>query len=78
MDMIRGDARLRASVRNTRTDPPIMDAIEIELLPRGEAFSTAGTGYCFFHGRGAGRPRRLKLAQDRRIPRDILRALRKR
>jgi hypothetical protein len=78
MDLIRGDERLRKSLRNVRTDPPIMNALEIELLPRGKAFSKAGTGYCFFHGKGAGRPRTLVLAPDARMPSDIRRAMRKR
>ena len=59
MDMIRGDRRLRKSVRNARTDPPIMNAVEIEQLRPGTPFSKAGTGYFFFHGKGAGRPRSL-------------------
>jgi hypothetical protein len=68
IDLIRNDARLRTSVRNNRHDPPIMQAIEIEPVPRGSAFSKAGTGYTFFHGRGAGRPRTLTLAAKGRTP----------
>jgi hypothetical protein len=78
MEMIRGDNRLEDSLRNTRSDPPIMRAVEIERLRRGRPFSKAGTGYCFFHGKGAGRPRSLTLAPDRRIPQDIRRAIRQR
>jgi hypothetical protein len=78
MRMIRGDERLRKSVRNARTDPPIMDAVEIERLKRGTPFSRSGTGYCFFHGKGAGRPRSLTLAPDQRIAKDVRAALRER
>lgn len=75
MDMIRSDNRLRKTVRNARSDPPIMDAVEIERLRPGRPFSKAGTGYCFFHGRGAGRPRSLVPAPDTRIPKDVRKAI---
>ena len=57
IQMIRGDARLRKSVRNRLTDPPIMRVVKIERLDRMARLSKSGTGYTFFHGKGAGRPR---------------------
>lgn len=78
MSMIRGDKRLRENLRNARNDPPIMHALEIERLGRASTTSDSSTGYCFFHGRGAGRPRSLRLAPDAGIPKDVLAALRER
>jgi hypothetical protein len=76
MDMIRGDKKLRETVRNPRTDPPIMHALEIHRVRTYAPFRAPGSGYTFFHGRGAGRPRKLKLASDAKIPPDMRRALR--
>lgn len=75
MDLIRGDRRLRKGVRNARTDPPIMNTVDIVRLEPGQAFSKAGTGYVFFHGRGAGRPRSLSLAPGQRVAKDARKAL---
>jgi hypothetical protein len=78
MDMIRRDRKLRETVKNPRTDPPIMHALEIRRLRADAPYSVSGTGYTFFTGKGAGRPRNLTLAPDARMPRDIRRALRAR
>ena len=61
MASIRADQALRAALRNPRTDPPIMVAEEIEELASLPP-EAPGTGYAFFHGRGAGRPRDIALA----------------
>ena len=65
IDLIRGDARLRRSVRNAPGDPPIMDVVRIRDVDSFSPFKKAGQGFAFFHGRGAGRPRTLKLARPR-------------
>ena len=57
VELMRDDARLRRGVRNARTNPPIVRVLEIERLGPGTRLSKAGTGYAFFHGKGAGRPR---------------------
>ena len=57
IDLIRGDEKLRKSIRNSRTDPPIMYANEIREVTSFAPLKPPGTGYVFFHGRGAGRPR---------------------
>lgn len=76
VDLIRRDAKLRRSVRNSRADPPIMHAVEIREVDTFAPLKPPGTGYAFFHGRGAGRPRTLKLAAfSRDIPKDIKRAV---
>lgn len=61
MAAIRSDQSLRAALRNPRTDPPIMVAEQIEELPSLPP-EAPGTGYVFFTGRGAGRPRNIALA----------------
>jgi hypothetical protein len=66
MDIIRRDSKLRRSVRNPRTDPPIMHALEVRQVESFAPLKAPGTGYVFFHGRGAGRPRTMKLARFRR------------
>ncbi len=58
MEMIRRDEHLRTAVLNRPSDPPIMFAESIVEVPR---FRSAGRGYTFFHGRGAGRPRSVPL-----------------
>ena len=75
MELIRRDAKLRRSVRNSRTDPPIMHAAEIREVDTFAPLKPPGSGYVFFHGRGAGRPRSTKLASfPADIPKDIKRA----
>jgi hypothetical protein len=61
MAVIRADDALRTNIRNSRTNLPIMVAVEIEEV---SAFPVAppGGGYTFFTGRGAGRPRQMDLA----------------
>jgi len=54
MDLIRSDKDLKAAVQNPQSDPPLMFAESIVEVQR---FKSAGRGYIFFHGRGAGRPR---------------------
>jgi hypothetical protein len=76
MELIRHDSKLRRSVRNPRTDPPIMHAVEVHRVESFAPLKPPGTGYVFFHGRGAGRPRTLELAPFRpNIPKDIKRAV---
>ena len=58
MDLIRGDSKLNRSVRNSRLNPPVMYAMEIREVESFAPFKPPGGGYAFFHGRGAGRPRR--------------------
>ena len=65
IDLIRGDSRLRRSIRNTQRDPPIMTVVAIRQVDSFLPFKRAGKGFAFFHGRGAGRPRTLKLARPR-------------
>ena len=57
IDLIRGDDKLRKSIRNSRTDPPTMYANEIREVTSFAPLKPPGSGYLFFHGRGAGRPR---------------------
>lgn len=66
MDLIRHDTKLTRSLRNSRSDPPIMDAVEIREVDSFAPLTPPGTGYAFFHGRGAGRPRKVRLAPVRR------------
>jgi hypothetical protein len=61
VDLIRRDSKLKQSVRNSRADPPIMDVIEIEEVEAFAPLKPPGTGYVFFHGRGAGRPRAIRV-----------------
>jgi hypothetical protein len=75
MELIRRDPKLRRSVRNRRTDPPIMHAVEVREVESFTPLKAPGTGYVFFHGRGAGRPRTAKLAPFRPdTPKDVKRA----
>ena len=57
MELIRRDPKLRRSVWNARTDPPMMHAAEVREVESFAPLKPPGTGYAFFHGRGAGRPR---------------------
>jgi hypothetical protein len=57
IELIRGDEKLRKSRRNSRTDLPIMYANDIREVASCAPLKPPGTGYVFFHGRGAGRPR---------------------
>jgi hypothetical protein len=57
IELIRNDSKLRRSVRNSRTDPPLMFTIDIREVDTFAPLKPPGTGYAFFHGRGAGRPR---------------------
>jgi hypothetical protein len=54
MDLIRSDKQLREAVRNPPSNPPIMFADSIVEV---RSCRSAGRGYTFFQGRGAGRPR---------------------
>ena len=56
IELIRNDSRLRRSVRNSRTDPPLMFTIDVWEVETFAPLKPPGTGYGFFHGRGAGRP----------------------
>ncbi len=66
MDLIRRDPKLTRSVRNSRSDLPIMNAVDIREVDSFAPLKPPGTGYAFFHGRGAGRPRSLTMAPSRR------------
>ena len=57
IDLIRQDPKLRRAVRNARTDPPIMNITDIVEVKSFAPLKPPGSGYLFFHGRGAGRPR---------------------
>lgn len=57
IELIRNDSKLRRSVRNSQTDPPLMFTIDIREVDTFAPLKPPGTGYAFFHGRGAGRPR---------------------
>jgi hypothetical protein len=57
IELIRNDPKLRRSVRNSRTDPPLMFVVDIRVVDTFAPLKPPGTGYAFFHGRGAGRPR---------------------
>ena len=72
MALIRHDHKLKRLVRNPRTNPPIMHAVEIRQVTSFAPLKPPGSGYVFFHGRGAGRPRSLALAAfPRDVPKDI-------
>ena len=58
IELIRNDSKLRRSVRNSQTDPPLMFTIDSREVDTFAPLKPPGTGYAFFHGRGAGRPRR--------------------
>jgi hypothetical protein len=57
IELIRTDSKLRRSVRNSSTDPPLMFVNEIREVDSFAPLRAPGSGYAFFHGRGAGRPR---------------------
>lgn len=57
MDLIRNDPKLKRSVRNSRLDHPLMQAMEVREVDSFAPLKPPGSGYAFFHGRGAGRPR---------------------
>ena len=76
MELIRRDSKLKRSVHNPRTDPPIMNVVQIREVDTFAPFKPPGSGYVFFHGRGAGRPRSLKLAPFAHdVPKDIKRSV---
>ena len=56
IDLVRNDPKLRRSVRNTRSDPPLMFVEEIREVTTFAPLKPPGSGYTFFCGRGAGRP----------------------
>ena len=62
MDLIRADSKLKGLVRNSRTDPPIMHAVQVREVESFAPLKPPGSGYAFFHGRGAGRPRSMSVA----------------
>jgi hypothetical protein len=64
--MIRDDHKLKASVTNARTDPPIMYVSDIREVASFAPFKPPGGGYAFFHGKGAGRPRSTTPNRSRR------------
>ena len=49
-------------MRNSRTDPPFMHAVDICEVDSFAPMKPPGKGYTFFHGRGAGRPRTMTVA----------------
>ena len=57
IDLIRQDSKLRRSVKNSPANPPLMFTIDIVEVDTFAPLKPPGTGYLFFHGRGAGRPR---------------------
>lgn len=57
IDLIRQDSNLRRSVKNSPTNPPLMFTVDIVEVDTFAPLKPPGTGYVFFHGRGAGRPR---------------------
>lgn len=73
MAAIRADQKLRSTMRNPRTDPPLMVAGEIEEVPSIPVGPPPG--YCFFTGEGAGRPGEVSLAAfPDDAPEDVKRA----
>src|SRR5688572_22572963 len=64
--MIRDDHKLKASVTNARTDPPIMYVSDIREVASFAPFKPPGGGYAFFHGKGAGRRRSTTPNRSRR------------
>jgi len=62
IDLVRRDPKLQRSVHNSRTDPPLVRVIRIREVESFAPLKPPGTGYVFFHGRGAGRPRHLPAA----------------
>lgn len=65
IEIIRDDEKLKTSVTNARTDPPIMYVSEIREVTSFAPFKPPGGGYTFFHGRGAGRPRSTTASRSR-------------
>ena len=57
IDLIRQDSKLRRSVKNSPANPPLMFTLDIVEVDTFAPLKPPGTGYLFFHGRGAGRPR---------------------
>ena len=57
IDLIRQDSKLRRSVKHSPANPPLMFTVDIAEVDRFAPLKPPGTGYLFFHGRGAGRPR---------------------
>jgi hypothetical protein len=57
IELIHTDSKLRRSVRNSSTDPPLMFVNEIREVDSFAPLRAPGSGYAFVHGRGAGRPR---------------------
>lgn len=57
IELIRADSKLRRSVRNSPSDPPLMFVDEIREVDTFAPLKAPGGGYVFFQGRGAGRPR---------------------
>ena len=68
MELIRRDWKLKRSVHNPRTDPPIMNAVQIREVDTFAPFKPPGSGYVFFHGRGAGRPVPCNSLPSRDVP----------
>ena len=65
IDLVRRDPKLQRSARNSRTDPPLLRVIRIQEVDTFAPLKPPGTGYVFFHGRGAGRPRSTKSRSGR-------------
>lgn len=75
IDLIRKDRSLRENLRNPKGDPPLMYAEEKNEVQSFVPLRERGGAFVFFHGRGAGRPRRLTLARDPKIPIAVRRSL---
>jgi hypothetical protein len=63
IDLIRQDSQLRRSLKNSPSDRPIMQVEELLEVKSFSPIKKGGTGYAFFHGRGSGKPRKLRLAK---------------
>jgi hypothetical protein len=62
MDLLRHDPALRAELRNKPNDPPLMFLEDLVQVSSFGSERVPGSGFVYFHGRGAGRPRSVSLA----------------
>jgi hypothetical protein len=79
VEMVRLDPGIRNLVSNSPADPPLMFVEEIHQVESFEPLYEPGSGYTFFHGRGAGAPRKMRvLTAASALPKAIRAAVEKR
>ncbi|HEV3077072.1 MAG TPA: hypothetical protein VHB47_21800 [Thermoanaerobaculia bacterium] len=71
MELLRAEPKLRTN-RNAADDPPVMFLEEAHQLPADSDLSEINrAGFVFYHGRGAGRPRSMRVAARRLLPKAV-------